>query len=372
VAHQNARALAKRHEVEVLTLDRGGSADASRAPYRLHVAGPPSKLWALRFARALRRLPLEAYDAIVLNDLGAAYAAGASLPARALHKSCVYTHGSEPQVVLCSPSWGYRLTGIRRWYRRALRHCRRVVAVSRYQRERYLRAAAMPGLGAKASVAYAGIDRALFRPKPAPALRARMAPAGENVLLSVSRVEASKGLPAMYRVFRTLVREEEGRWRWVVVGDGGYLDTLEAQAARDGLGHCIWFAGHQPRHRLPAFYTEADVFWLLSERESFGLVFLEANACGTPVLARAHSGMMEAVEDGASGLLVADEAACLDALRARAVQALRPGAAKTHAARFDLDATTAVLAELLLDSSRSTAPRPEGRSAPRVSGAKST
>jgi glycosyltransferase involved in cell wall biosynthesis len=349
VAYQNARALARHHEVDVLTLARGTDGEEPAA-YRVLTAGPPSKWWAVRFALALRRLSLDVYDAIVLNDVGATYAAGAALEARHLRKAFVYAHGSEPRTVLRTPSWPYRLTGIPRAYRRALRHCHRVVAVSRYQRTRYVEAASMPRLRDKAVVAYAGVDRSLVYPEAAPELRAHMAPAEETVLLSVSRIEANKGYPAMYRIFRRLARRDLS-WRWVVVGSGSYLDTLRQQAERDGLDARIWFAGRQPRGRLRTFYTEADVFWLLSEREaeSFGLVYIEANACGTPVIARRKAGAVEAVDDGVSGFLVeADEQACERLLRTRAFETLAPEALAAHAKRFGVERTAAALSDLML------------------------
>jgi D-inositol-3-phosphate glycosyltransferase len=116
----------------------------------------------------------------------------------------------------------------------------------------------------------------------------------------------------------------------------------------------------QPQSKLVDFYTAADVVLVPSRSESFGLVALEAQACGTPVVAAAVGGLPYVVEDGRSGFIVeghdpGDHAdRLLQILGDRGLQSAFGSQAAQHALRFTWDATTeqmvAVYDEVLADS----------------------
>jgi D-inositol-3-phosphate glycosyltransferase len=76
-------------------------------------------------------------------------------------------------------------------------------------------------------------------------------------------------------------------------------------ALRDSLGvaDAVAFLGAQPHETLPYYYAAADVFVMPSHYESFGMVALEAMACGVPVVASGVGGLRTIIEDGQSGLL---------------------------------------------------------------------
>ena len=86
-----------------------------------------------------------------------------------------------------------------------------------------------------------------------------------------------------------------------------------------GLGDRVEFRPPQAHHLLSTYYRAADVVVVPSRSESFGLVALEASACGTPVVASAVGGLLSLVDDGESGFLVDDRrpasfAASIDAI----------------------------------------------------------
>jgi D-inositol-3-phosphate glycosyltransferase len=121
---------------------------------------------------------------------------------------------------------------------------------------------------------------------------------------------------------------------------------LEELAATLGIADLVRFVPPQPPHRLPLHFRAADVAVVPSHNESFGLVALEAQACGTPVVAAAVGGLMTAVHDGVSGVLVEGRDPGDYAAAIRRVLAGRPflaAGARRHAAEFSWDRTADAL-----------------------------
>jgi D-inositol-3-phosphate glycosyltransferase len=84
------------------------------------------------------------------------------------------------------------------------------------------------------------------------------------------------------------------------------LGRLVALRDELGLGDRVCFVGSQPQEQLPLYYAAADVVAMPSLYESFGLVAVEAMACGTPVVASRVGGLAYTIQDSVSGLLVPD------------------------------------------------------------------
>ena len=98
---------------------------------------------------------------------------------------------------------------------------------------------------------------------------------------------------------------------YVIVGDGPFRDQLESLALSLGVRNRVVFLGQVSDEDLPDMYALADVFVMpsrecLSENdvEGFGMVFLEANACGKPAVGGRSGGIPEALVDGVTGFLV--------------------------------------------------------------------
>ena len=345
VAYQNAKALSQWCNVDVLTRQRSGKVKEEK-PFRLLEAPAAPKVWVFSLGYALQTMNLSEYDSIILNDVGAAFVAGAVLGREDLTKSIVYTHGSDLDRIFGSPSLTYRLSQIPHFYRRALKHCHRVVAVSRKQASRLAEVENVPGLNEKVCVVYAGIDLSQFT--------RQSSTQGESSgiqLLTVGRVEASKGFPRKYEAFRSLVALGCDV-HWTVIGAGSYLNHLIENIKRDGLKDRVTCVGVVPRSRLPAYYSTADVFWLLSDKEAFGLVYLEANACGCPVIARRGSGVQEAVQDGITGFLVDSVEECIELIQRQEYERLDSHDLLQHAEQFDFRRTAKKLFAMLCCVSR--------------------
>src|ERR671910_10824 len=140
--------------------------------------------------------------------------------------------------------------------------------------------------------------------------RIEVVPPG-RVLLYVGRIQPLKGADLAVRALAEL---DDDVSLLVVGGPSGTNGEAQAVALRKlvadlGLDHRVRFIPPQPHDRLVAYYQAADVCLVPSRTESFGLVALEAAACGTPVVAADVGGLGSVVDDGETGFLVEGRAA---------------------------------------------------------------
>ena len=162
-----------------------------------------------------------------------------------------------------------------------------------------------------------GVDLELFRPGSASAARRRLGlPSDAAVLLFVGRIQPLKAPDVLLRaVARLLETRPELADRLVVAVVGGlsgsgltHPDSLRGLTAQLGLSDLVRFTDPVPQPLLADWYRAADLTVVPSYSESFGLVAIESQACGTPVVATAVGGLRTAVRDGVSGVLVESHA----------------------------------------------------------------
>jgi D-inositol-3-phosphate glycosyltransferase len=152
-----------------------------------------------------------------------------------------------------------------------------------------------------------GVDRAYFSPGSRSGARSALSLGSQPVLLFVGRIQPLKGLDVAVETLAALGRSDA---TLLVVGGAsgteGAAELARVNALADSLGVSgqIRFVEPQPHHLLATYYRAADVVLVPSRSESFGLVALEASACGTPVVATAVGGLLSLVEDGVNGYLV--------------------------------------------------------------------
>ena len=153
-----------------------------------------------------------------------------------------------------------------------------------------------------------GVERAFFAPGDQAGARAAIGlPSDVPILLFVGRIQPLKGPDVAIRTLAELGRREA---HLVIVGgasgDHGDVEAERAHALVDELGlhERVHFVEPQPHHILSTYYRAADVVLVPSRSESFGLVALEAAACGTPVVASAVGGLLSLVHDHETGRLI--------------------------------------------------------------------
>jgi D-inositol-3-phosphate glycosyltransferase len=203
-----------------------------------------------------------------------------------------------------------------------------------------------------------GVDLSVFRPASGVAsglaLRRRLGLASDAVVLAFAgRIQPLKGPDVVLRAAASLLRLRPslaGRLVVVIVGgpsgsEVGAPGRLEALASSLGISSFVRMEAPCPQPELADWYRAADVVLVPSHSESFGLVALEAQACGTPVVAAAVGGLRTAVRDGYSGVLVDGHdpevwARVLSDLLASPARLLQLSAgAREHAAAFNWPAT---------------------------------
>jgi D-inositol-3-phosphate glycosyltransferase len=167
-----------------------------------------------------------------------------------------------------------------------------------------------------------GVDHAFFAPgQRRQARRGVGLPEDGRMLLFVGRIQPLKGLDVAIGALAELADRCPDAFLVVVGGPSGpagraEVERMQAMVAGLGLEDRVRFVPPQPHELLSTFYRAADVAVVPSRSESFGLVALEAAACGTPVVAAAVGGLTSLVDDGRTGYLVEgrDPAAFADAV----------------------------------------------------------
>ncbi len=176
-----------------------------------------------------------------------------------------------------------------------------------------------------------GVDHALFSPGNQAGARWALKTNDDPLLVFVGRIQPLKGVDVAVEAL-ALAERKDARL-WIVggasgKGGGAEVDRIRSLIADRGLTERVEFIPAQPHHLLSTYYRAADICLVPSRSESFGLVALEAAACGAPTIASAVGGLLTLVDHGHSGYLVegrdpADYAAWIDTILGDPVLARR-------------------------------------------------
>jgi len=197
---------------------------------------------------------------------------------------------------------------IKKLYLATYRHAKGIIACSNYVKEMLV------AFGVDESaidVVYPAVDTVTFRPQPVPQeFLERHGLAGKKVVLTVARLVARKGHAYVLRALARIAPHHP-EIVYVIVGKGPERAHLEQIVSENKLEAQVRFIGETSDEDLLNFYNACDVFVMPSRSvredghvEGFGIVFLEANACGKPVIGGRSGGVPEAIIDGKTGFLV--------------------------------------------------------------------
>lgn len=211
----------------------------------------------------------------------------------------IYAHGEE------LTTWGRG--GKYKAMRFALRHADCVIANSDFTRAELLNM----GVEQKRIVLInPGVDTERFRPGlPCDDLKARIGlRSEERLILSVGRLSRRKGFDMVVHSL-SMLAEQGIAARYALIGIGEDQQYLEDLARELGVADRVHLLGHVPSEDLPRWYNACDVFAMPNreiegDTEGFGMVFIEAAACGKPVIAGVAGGTGAAVVDGVTGLRI--------------------------------------------------------------------
>lgn len=277
----------------------GSPAFDAEAGYRLF-RQPERFVWPTPDAGRRVRAAVAEFDADVVL-FGAVYPLamlGPGLERRGTPYTCL-AHGFE--------YWLSIAPGTHLWMRRATRRASRIAVCSEFI-ARVVRAAVPDRV--PVSVLYPGADVDAFHPDlPTDDLEERLGIADRPVVVCVSRLVPRKGQDVLIGAMPEIRRRVPDA-TLLLVGAGSYREKLEVMAAAAPPGSVV-FAGEVPEAELPRYYRAGDVFAMPCrtrlgglEVEGWGNVFIEAAACGLPVVVGDSGGARESLVDGVTGTLV--------------------------------------------------------------------
>jgi phosphatidylinositol alpha-1,6-mannosyltransferase len=276
--------------------DAPGSAIPAAPERRIARRRPWLELAALR---ALRHAPSEA---VVICGLW--YPEGLLTVLAGRRQAAILAHGLELRPT--RERW-------RRWAWRwlmgwVLRRARLVVANSGYTADLVSRRAP----GARVAALPLGVDHRRFCPGDRLTARRCFGIADDQlVILSVSRLLPHKGHRLVFRALAAAAAVAGADFVYLIAGQGRDMMPLQRDAQALGLGTIVRWLGYVPDAELPELYRSANLFVLCTredddqpEVEGFGLAFLEAQACGIPVVGTRTGGIPDAIVEGQSGWLI--------------------------------------------------------------------
>lgn len=291
------------HHVHVLTPAREGCAKADTGQrfgvYRYISPSRFSSISPIRHTLALHRQ--HQYDVVFIGHFMTTHALGAL----ALHKLwgvpyVILSHGNDLRYSVSTrvdeivAHWLFDNVAL-------------VLGNSRFTIERIREI----GYTGRTEVLNPGVDSAYFNPGlDTTEVQQKYGLDGRRVLLTTARLVAKKNVDSVLRALPQVI-ERIPDVLYLVAGDGEERERLERLCNELGLGPHVRFLGHVENSQLPTLYCASDLFVMPSHEiettgdiETFGISFVEANACGLPVIGGRSGGTVDAVIEGETGLLV--------------------------------------------------------------------
>lgn len=209
------------------------------------------------------------------------------------------------------PYWGV-VHGVDAWnierpaLKTALKHAEKIISVSNYTRDRLLKEQNLDP--AKVLILPNTFDASQFQigPKPQYLMNRYGLTSANSIILTVARLDKKERYKGYDTIIQGLpaIRHQIPDVHYILVGQGSDRDRIEQLVTHLGLQDCVTFTGFIPDRELGDHYNLCDVFAMPSKGEGFGIVYLEALACGKPTLGANQDGAIDALAHGELGALV--------------------------------------------------------------------
>lgn len=316
-----------------VTLLSGNEADYSSSNVKHIGVFRTRVLWVLNYLIAIvTKVKLDDFTTIILNDQMSAYLAGLFFSKKSLQKCVIVIHGRDANFFFKRESKKHSFFFFKKFYKRAITHCNKLVAVSQWTKQEYLDKTPLDikeHIINKITWHFAGVDKSdLEGGKPHPILFSGELD-NKDILISVGRLILSKGYLDMLKIFANQVKKNPN-FIWLIVGDGSFKHHIEQNITELGLSRNVLLLGNIERNTLEHFYRRADLFWLFSKAEAYGLVYLEASCFNLATLGPEEGGVKEAIKENVTGFYM-DNSVDLTATVLKAKQLKASGKPSSYA-----------------------------------------
>jgi phosphatidyl-myo-inositol dimannoside synthase len=286
------------HQVDVLTLAHGNNKSIDeKQPYKIYRYSPLKRFSsATPIINTLRLHVKNQYDVCLLGHFELTAALGIWLLNR-LFKTpyIILSHGNDLRRT--GTTWIDRMA-----IKCIINNAALMLGNSNYTAE-LIRQKGYKGLVA---VLTPGVETGEFIPNlSTSAVRTKYELNNQRILFTTSRLIKNKNIEGVLRAMPQVIKKRPDLL-YLVAGDGEFRKELEELSTALNIGKHVKFIGHIDNDQLPALYCASDVFVLPSFIETFGIVYIEAGACGKPVIGGKIGGVSDAVIDNETGVLIKD------------------------------------------------------------------
>jgi len=189
---------------------------------------------------------------------------------------------------------------------KGLKEARLIATVSNFTKNKIIKQ--IPEVKNKIKLLPNTIDGSIFYPEPKPTYLMKRHGLKENnkIILTVARLKRTEKYKGYYKILDILpnIAREISGIKYILIGSGDDLENIQKYVKKKNLEKIVILTGYIPDSELSDYYNLCDVFVMPSKKEGFGIVFLEALACGKPVIAGNKDGSVDAVLNGELGILV--------------------------------------------------------------------
>ena len=318
-AHDLALGLYENNcEVDIVTYEHNIKTkklkDTFKTKYNINIFTfkPISILHFIQFPFLIfKTLKNSSYDLVVLSDSSAKKAVslfGMFFNINYSKTICVF-HGNEINSFFKQPSLAIRLTNLHKKFYRLLQKINKIITVS--ENEKRIWQKEFPQLSSKIRLIKHGVSESIFFKRNKEDIKKLKIkhgiPLNQTILFSASRIVKEKGQDVLLKAFKN-VQLNHNNTLLLIAGEGPDLSFLKDLNKSLNIENHVIFLGALDRQTMSEYYAISDIFVLVSRfEEAFGLVYIEAAACGTASISGNSGGVKDIIDNKKNGMMINPE-----------------------------------------------------------------